>query len=65
MIASEARAEEIGRAETGGEPGQAFTVFQYEHKPSRLTLFGLEIIASKTLVFNDPRAAAPRNIRSK
>ena len=55
FIASEQQAHEVG-ALIGGH----YTVFQYEHRPSRLTLFGVK---STTGTFTqDPRAAAPRNI---
>lgn len=46
VIASEAQAETIGEARTGGKRGEAFTVFRYEQKFTRLTLFGVEITAT-------------------
>lgn len=46
LIASEQQAERIGEAVTGGKRDKLFTVFQYVHAGSRLTLFGFEITDS-------------------
>lgn len=56
VIASEQRAEEIGEQRTGGARGEAFTVFQYEQRFTRLTLFGIEL-ADGEIIKHDPRAA--------
>jgi len=45
-IASEDQAERIGEDRTGGKRGKEFRVFRYEQKATRLTLFGIEIVAS-------------------
>lgn len=42
-IASEKQAEQIGMDRTGGAKDEAFTVFSYIHKPSKLTMFGVQI----------------------
>ena len=53
FIASEQQAHAVGDF-IGGD----YTVFKYEHRPTRLTLFGVK---STTGIFTqDPRAAAPR-----
>lgn len=46
IIPSEAQAETIGEQRTGGKRGQDFTVFWYEQKWTRLTLFGIIINAT-------------------
>jgi hypothetical protein len=60
MIASEQQAEDIGKAITGGTRPKDFTVYQYEHRPSRLTAFGVKLPNGRRITA-DPRAAAPRN----
>jgi hypothetical protein len=59
MIVSEQDAEQVGEYITGGKHPVAFTVFTYEHKPSRLTAFGVQLPTGTTITA-DPRAAAPR-----
>jgi hypothetical protein len=56
MIVSEQQAHEIG-ALTGG----SYTVFWYEHRKTRLTLF-MVALPNGTKIMQDPRAAAPRNL---
>lgn len=46
LIVSEHQAERIGEQRTNGKRGHAFTVFNYVHKPSGLTVFGVEIKAT-------------------
>jgi len=53
IIASEQQATEIAAAYAGSK------VFQYEARPSRLTLFGVELSNGRKITL-DPRAAAPR-----
>jgi hypothetical protein len=52
-IISEKQAEELLDIYGQGK------VFQYEHRPSRLTLFGIELPSGRKITA-DPRAAAPR-----
>lgn len=59
MIPSEQQAEKIGEARTGGKRGQAFEVFMYEHRPSRVTLFGVEL-PDGSLITADPSVSATR-----
>ena len=46
VIASEDQAEHLGERITKGKRGQDFTVFWYEQPRTRLTLFGIKIIAT-------------------
>lgn len=45
-IASEDQAQSLGEQITNGKRGKDFTVFFYEDKRSRLTLFGIKIITT-------------------
>lgn len=46
LIASEDHAEALGEQITKGKRGESFTVFWYEQPRTRLTLFGIKIIAT-------------------
>lgn len=58
MIVSEQQAHEVAQYLDVWND-KDYTVFWYEHKPSRLTLFGVKLF-NGTFVTTDPRAAAPR-----
>lgn len=57
-IVSEEQAERVGERITGGSRGSHFDVYWYEHRQTRLTLFGTEIISTgRTVAIDDPSAA--------
>jgi hypothetical protein len=55
MIVSEQQAHDIGAL-----TGEAYRVFWYEQRKSRLTLF-MVVLPNGRKITTDPRAAAPRN----
>ena len=59
LIVSEQQAREVGQYLDVWND-EDFTIFQYEHRPSRLTLFGVKLF-NGSLITRDPRAAEPRN----
>ncbi len=59
MIVSEQQAHEVG-ALIGGD----YKVLWYEHRRTRLTLFGV-LLAGGRWITADPRAAAPRKTQEQ
>lgn len=50
LIPSEAQAEELGERLTSGARGREFEVFWYEHRPTRLTLFYVQVSKTKQTI---------------
>lgn len=52
VIPSEAQAEAIGKLLTEGERDRDFVVFWYEQNRTKLTLFGVEIVATRKRIWH-------------
>jgi hypothetical protein len=58
LIASEQQAREVARHFDVWND-EDYKIFTYPHRPTKITLFGIELF-SGTIITTDPRAAAPR-----
>lgn len=64
MIASEQQAEDIGTHLTNGRRDRDFKVYWYEHRHTRLTLFGVDLLDGRD-VRRDPRLTVSSNTQQE